>query len=86
MYLIHEPSPWASDKEWREFLARMMKLPQNDRFVQAAVELAQDELGIRSGKITREEVMARRQARMDEAIKYLREHPAELRKTKQDKK
>jgi hypothetical protein len=44
MYLIHHPSPFASTKEWREFLAWVLKMPQNDWTVRWAVECATKEL------------------------------------------
>jgi hypothetical protein len=82
MYLIHRPNPWASTKEWQEFLAKMMELPQDDPGVQAAVEVAQDELDLRSGKATEDDIEARCQARLDESFKLLREAQAAERKMK----
>jgi hypothetical protein len=82
MYLIRRPNPWASEKEWKEFLAKMMELPQDDPGVQAAVESAQDELDLRSGKATEEDILARCDARLKESVRLLREHQAAERKSK----
>ena len=82
MYLIRRPNRWASTKEWQEFLARMMKLPQDEPGVQSAVEYAQDELDLRSGKATEDDIEARSQARLDESFRLLREAQAAERKMK----
>ena len=83
MYLIRRPKRWASTKEWQEFLAKMMELPQDDPGVRGAVLAAQDELDLRSGKATEDDIEARCQARLDESFRLLREHQAAERKAKQ---
>jgi hypothetical protein len=82
MYLIRRPKPWASTKEWQEFLAKMLELPQDEPNVQAAVEAAQDELDLRSGKATEEDIEARLEARLTESVRLLREAQAAERKMK----
>ena len=82
MYLIRRPNPWASTKEWQEFLARMMKLPEDDPGVRGAVLAAQDELDLRRGKATEDDILARCQARLDESFRLLREAQAAERKMK----
>jgi hypothetical protein len=82
MYLISRPNPWASEKEWQEFLDEMMKLPQDDPGVRGAVLAAQDELDLRRGKATEAEISARKDARLSESIRILREHQAAERKMK----
>jgi hypothetical protein len=47
--LIDPPSSFAPTKQWQDFLARMLALPQNQPQVQAAVKEAREELRLRQG-------------------------------------
>src|SRR5580658_7214037 len=86
MYLIRRPSRWASDKEWQEFLAKMLTRPQDNPDVAAAVERAREELDLRSGKATWAEIRARRRARFDALELILPPSPTETDKSEQDGK
>ncbi len=44
MYMIDIPSPFATAEQWREFLAEMRTLPQDDPNVREAVAAAEQAL------------------------------------------
>jgi hypothetical protein len=86
MYIVHKPDSSASEKRWREFLEEMLTLPQDDLDVRRAVEAARDELDVRAGKKTRAEISARRDDRIAENMKFIRESRAREQGAKQEKK
>jgi hypothetical protein len=64
----------------------MLTLPQDDLDVRRAVEAARDELDVRAGKKTRAEISARRDDRIAENMKFIRESRAREQGAKQEKK